>query len=154
MTGLLATLKALPSAYDKDLQEDKPAVFAAADTLLVMLPVMAGAIDTLTVHADRMQAALDASMLATDLADYLVQRGVPFREAHGLAGRAVRKAIELGVSLDRLPLYEWKAISPLIEEDVASVFDFAASIDRRNVIGGTGREAVQAAVGRSEKRDA
>jgi len=143
LTGLLAALKALPSAYDKDLQEDKPAVFAAADTLLVMLPVIAGAIDTLTVHADRMRAALDASMLATDLADYLVQRGVPFREAHGLAGRAVRKAIELGVSLDRLPAHEWKAISPVIEEDVASVFDFTASVDRRNVIGGTGHEAVK-----------
>jgi argininosuccinate lyase len=143
LTGLLATLKALPSAYDKDLQEDKPAVFAAADTLMVMLPVVAGAIETLTVRADRMQAALDANMLATDLADYLVVRGVPFREAHGMAGRAVRKAIELGISLDRLPFYEWKAISPLIEEDVSSVFDFGAAIDRRNVIGGTGRSAVQ-----------
>jgi argininosuccinate lyase len=143
LTGLLATLKALPSAYDKDLQEDKPAVFATTDTLLVMLPVMAGAIDTLTVHADRMKSALDANMLATDLADYLVQRGVPFREAHGLAGRAVKKAIELEVSLDRLPAYEWKAISPLIAEDVASVFDFMAAVDRRSVIGGTGREAVK-----------
>jgi argininosuccinate lyase len=143
LTGLLATLKALPSAYDKDLQEDKPAVFAAADTLRGMLPVVAGAIETLTVRADRMQAALDASMLATDLADYLVQRGVPFREAHGLAGRAVKRASELEISLDRLPGYEWKAISPLIEEDVASVFDFTAAVDRRNVIGGTGREAVK-----------
>jgi argininosuccinate lyase len=143
MTGLLATLKALPSAYDKDLQEDKLAVFAAVDMLSIMLPVMAGAIDTLTVRGDRMAAALDAAMLATDLADYLVKRDVPFREAHGLAGQAVRKAIELGISLDRLPYYEWKAISPLIEEDVSSVFDFAASIDRRNVIGGTGRDAVK-----------
>ncbi len=143
LTGLLATLKALPSAYDKDLQEDKPVVFDAADTLRRMLPVMAGAINTLTVRGDRMAAALDAAMLATDLADYLVKRGVPFREAHGLAGQAVRKAIELGVSLDRLPFYEWKAISPLIEEDVSSVFDFAASIERRNVIGGTGRAAVK-----------
>ncbi len=143
LTGLLATLKALPSAYDKDLQEDKPAVFAATDTLLVMLPVVAAAIDTLTVHADRMKAALDANMLATDLADYLVLGGVPFREAHGLAGRAVKRAIELEVSLDQLPGYEWKAISPLIEEDVAGVFDFAASVDRRNAIGGTGHEAVK-----------
>jgi argininosuccinate lyase len=143
LTGLLTTLKALPSAYDKDLQEDKPAVFAAADALRIMLPVVAGVIETLTVHADRMQAALDANMLATDLADYLVLRGVPFREAHGLAGRAVKKAIELEVSLDKLPAYAWKAISPLIAEDVASVFDFAASADRRNVIGGTGREAAK-----------
>jgi argininosuccinate lyase len=143
LTGLLTTLKALPSAYDKDLQEDKPAVFAATDALRAMLPVVAGTIETLTVRANRMQAALDANMLATDLADYLVLRGVPFREAHGLAGRAVHRAIELEVGLDRLPVYEWKAISPLIEEDVASVFDFAASADRRNVIGGTGRSAVQ-----------
>jgi argininosuccinate lyase len=143
LTGLLATLKALPSAYDKDLQEDKPAAFAVADTLLVMLPVAAGAIETLTVRADRMQAALDANMLATDLADYLVLRGVPFRAAHGLAGRAVKKAIELGVSLDRLPASEWKAISPLIEEDVASVFDFTGSVNRRSVIGGTGSTAVR-----------
>jgi argininosuccinate lyase len=143
LAGLLAALKALPSAYDKDLQEDKPAVFAAADTLLAMLPVVAGAIETLTVRADRMQAALDATMLATDLADYLVQRDVPFREAHGLAGRAVRRASELGVSLDRLPANEWRAISPLIEEDVTSVFDFTASVDRRRVIGGTAHEAVK-----------
>jgi argininosuccinate lyase len=143
LTGLLATLKALPSAYDKDLQEDKPAVFAAADTLVAMLPVVAGAIETLTVRADHMQAALDANMLATDLADYLVLRGVPFREAHGLAGRAVKKASELGVSLDQLPAYEWKAISPLIEEDVAGVFDFMASVNRRSAAGGTGSAAVK-----------
>jgi len=116
-----------------------------------MLPVIAGAIGTLTVHADRMQAALDATMLATDLADYLVQRGVPFREAHGLAGRAVRRAVDLGISLDRLPLYEWKNISPLIEADVSGVFDFAAAIARRNVIGGTGREAVQQQVAEAKR---
>ena len=90
-----------------------------------------------------MKAALDANMLATDLADYLVQRGVPFREAHGLAGRAVKRAIELQVGLDQLPGYEWKAISPLIEEDVTSVFDFTASVDRRSALGGTAREAVK-----------
>lgn len=143
LTGLLTTLKALPSAYDKDLQEDKPAVFAATDTLLLMLPVVAGAIDTLTVHADHMQAALDAHMLATDLADYLVLHGVPFRDAHGIAGRAVKRAIELQVSLDQLPFYELQALSPKFEEDVRGVFDYAAAIDRRNVIGGTGREAVK-----------
>jgi argininosuccinate lyase len=143
LTGWLATLKALPSAYDKDLQEDKPAVFAATDTLLVMLPVIAGTIETLTVHADRMQAALDATMLATDLADYLVQRNVPFREAHGIAGRAVRKAIELQINLDQLPFYEWQTLSPKFGEDVRGVFDYAASIDKRNVIGGTAHEAVK-----------
>ncbi len=143
LTGFLATLKALPSAYDKDLQEDKPAAFAAMDTLSIMLPVLAGAIDTLTVHADRMRAALDANMLATDLADYLALRGVPFREAHGIAGRAVRRAIELQISLADLPFYELQALSPKFEADVRGVFDYESSVNRRKAIGGTGREAVQ-----------
>jgi argininosuccinate lyase len=151
LTGLLATLKALPSAYDKDLQEDKLAVLDAADNLRRMIPVMTGVINTLTVHADRMRAALDPNMLATDLADYLVERGVPFREAHGLAGRAVKKAIELKINLDQLPLNEWKSISPLIDEDVSKVFDFATSIDRHNAIGGTGHQAVKEQLAQAKK---
>ncbi len=142
LAGLLSALKGLPSAYDKDLQEDKPPVFDAADTLLRLIPVMTGAIDTLTIHAERMQAALDPSMLATDLADYLVQHGVPFREAHGIVGRAVKRSIELGTSIDRLSLKEWQSISPIFDRDVAHLFDFNAAIDRRNVVGGTGRQAV------------
>lgn len=138
LTGLLATLKSLPSAYDKDLQEDKPAVFEAAKTLLTMLPVTAGAIRTLSVKANRMQAALDPAMLATDLADYAVAKGVPFREAHAIAGKAVRRAIELGIPLDRLAVGDLQAIHPVFEADVATVFDFQAAIDRRNTIGGTG----------------
>jgi argininosuccinate lyase len=143
LTGLLATLKSLPSAYDKDLQEDKPPVFEAANTLLRMLPVTAGAIRTLSVKADRMQAALDPAMLATDLADYAVSRSVPFREAHALAGRAVRRAIELGIKLDQLPVNELQVISPVFDQDVASVFDVQAAIDRRSAIGGTGTTAVR-----------
>jgi argininosuccinate lyase len=143
LTGLLSTLKGLPSAYDKDLQEDKLPVFDAAGTLLRIVPVMTGVITTLTVHADQMKAALEPNMLATDLADYLVQRDVPFREAHGIAGRAVRKAIELQITLDQLPLYEWQTLSPKFGEDVRGVFDYAAAIDRRNAIGGTAHEAVK-----------
>lgn len=146
LTGLLATLKGLPSAYDKDLQEDKPAVFAAVETLLTVLPVTAGAIRTLSVKADRMQAALDPALLATDLADYLVARGVPFREAHAITGRAVRRAIELGIKLDQLPLIELQAIHPVFDEAVTSVFDFQAAIERRSVTGGTGSLAVQAQI--------
>ena len=86
LTGLMATLKGLPSAYDKDLQEDKAPVFAAFDTLDVMLPVIAGTITTMKVNRGRMLKAVDASLLATDLADYLVKRGVPFRQAHGIVG--------------------------------------------------------------------
>ena len=121
-------------------------MFEAANTLLRMLPVMAGAIRTLSVKADRMQAALDPAMLATDLADYAVAHGVPFREAHAIAGKAVRRAIELGIKLirlDQLSLSELRAIHPVFEEDVTTVFDFQAAIDRRRASGGTGSSAVR-----------
>jgi argininosuccinate lyase len=143
LTGLLATLKALPSAYDKDLQEDKLPVFEAADTLDLLLPVMAGAISTLTVRADRMRAAIDPAMLATDLADYLVYQGVPFREAHHAAGRAVKRAQELGVNLTELELSEWQAIHPAFAGDLVQVFDPERAVARRSALGGTAPAAVQ-----------
>ncbi len=139
LTGLMATLKGLPSAYDKDLQEDKPPVFAAYDTLDVMLPVLGGTLATMRVNRERMTGALDSGLLATELADYLVKKGLPFREAHHLVGQAVR----LG-PLDRVPLAALQAISPAIEADVAQLWDFRAAIDRRNVAGGTGTESVRA----------
>ena len=86
LTGLLSVLKGLPSAYDKDLQEDKQPVFEAADTLDLMLPVMSGVLETLTIYQEKIELALDPALLATDLADYLVRKGVPFREAHRLVG--------------------------------------------------------------------
>jgi argininosuccinate lyase len=141
LTGLLATLKGLPSTYDKDLQEDKVPVFQATDTLLTILPVLAGALETMTVDEKRMLAAIDASMLATDLADYLVRKGVPFREAHGMAGKAVRAAAEKGLSLDQLPLTEWQALGPF-EADVNQVFDPLKSVEQRNAIGGTSPRSV------------
>ena len=143
LAGLLATLKGLPSTYDKDLQEDKPPVFDAADTLEAMLPVMSGLLRTLQVHPEKMRAALDPALLATDLADYLVQRGVPFREAHGMIGQAVRRAQALGVRLDQLPLAEMQAISPVFGADVSQVYDFLASANRRAVPGGTALEEVR-----------
>ena len=99
LTGLLATLKGLPSTYDKDLQEDKVPVFQATDTLLAILPVIAGALRTITVKQERMRAAIDSTMMATDLADYLVSKGIPFREAHAMAGKAVRAAGEQKIEL-------------------------------------------------------
>ncbi|MCI0551021.1 MAG: argininosuccinate lyase, partial [Anaerolineae bacterium] len=89
LTGLLATLKGLPSTYDKDLQEDKAPVFLATDTLLAILPVLAGALRTITVKTERLRSAIDSTMLATDLADYLVEKGVPFRKAHAMAGKVL-----------------------------------------------------------------
>jgi argininosuccinate lyase len=142
LTGMLATLKGLPSTYDKDLQEDKVPVFQATDTLLAILPVLAGALATMTVNESRMLAAIDASMLATDLADYLVRKGVPFREAHGVAGKAVRVAAEKGVSLDQLSLNDWQALGPF-EADVKDVFDPIKAVEQRNAIGGTSPQSVK-----------
>ncbi len=143
LAGFLATLKGLPSAYDKDLQEDKQALFETADTLCLMLPVISGLLDTLRVHPQRMRAALDPAMLATDLADYLVARGIPFRQAHSIAGQCVRRANELSMPLSELPLSEFQAIHSIFQADVADVFDFDASVSRRSVAGGTSPQAVQ-----------
>ena len=118
LTGLMTTLKGLPSTYDKDLQEDKVPVFNAYDTLMAILPVLAGALQTLSLHPERMRAAIDPGMLATDLADYLVQKGLPFRQAHAVAGQAVQLAGKLGKPLDTLSLPEFQSLSPLIDSDV------------------------------------
>jgi argininosuccinate lyase len=143
LTGLLATLKGLPSTYDKDLQEDKAPVFAAADTLMAILPVIAGALRTITAKPQRMRSAIDSFMMATDLADYLVDRGIPFRETHAIAGKAVRLANEKMVGLDKLSLEEYQALSPAFEADVYQVFDPLKSVEKRNAIGGTSPQSVQ-----------
>jgi len=143
LTGLMATLKGLPSTYDKDLQEDKPAVFAAFDTLTGLLPVLANAIRTLTVNPQRMRAALDPAMLATDLADYLVEKGIPFREAHEAAGKAVAAAAQSGTSIEALPLETYRSLHPGFGSDVRSVFDAEKSVSRRKSLGGTAPEAVK-----------
>ncbi|MBK8781139.1 MAG: argininosuccinate lyase [Anaerolineales bacterium] len=143
LTGLMATLKGLPSTYDKDLQEDKAPVFQATDTLLSILPVMAEALRTITVKPERMRSAIDSTMMATDLADYLVEKGVPFREAHSLAGKVVRAAGERNVRMEKLSLEAYQAISPVFEADVYQVFDPLESINKRNTVGGTSLQSVK-----------
>jgi argininosuccinate lyase len=143
LAGLMTTLKGLPSAYDKDLQEDKVPVFQAYDTLMAILPVLAGALRTLGLHPERMRAAIDPGMLATDLADTLVRKGMPFRQAHSLAGQAVQLAGKLGKPLDTLSLQEFQSLTPLFDSDVYVVFDPLKSVARRNAIGGTAPEAVK-----------
>jgi argininosuccinate lyase len=143
LTGMLAALKGLPSAYDKDLQDDKAPVFAAADLVALLMPVMSGAIATLTIHPERMRSDLNPSILATDLADYLVERGVPFRQAHQASGQAVRRAEELGVALPELPLAEWQTIHPAFDPDLAAIFDPERALARRAAYGGTAPEAVR-----------
>lgn len=144
LAGFLAVLKGTPSAYDKDLQEDKIPVFEASDTLNLMLPVLSGCLKTLTIHPERMRAALDPALLATDLADYLVDKGIPFRQAHQLVGQAVRRAQETRLPIDQLPLAEFKAIHPAFDPDLYRVFDVFVSIGRRSAVGGTSPDAVLA----------
>jgi len=143
LTGLLATLKGLPSTYDKDLQEDKAPVFTATDTLLAILPVITGALRTITAKPERMHNAIDSFMMATDLADYLVGKGIPFRETHAIAGKAVRLAGEKNIQLDELLLEAYQALCPAFEADVYQVFDALKSVEKRNAIGGTSPQSVK-----------
>jgi argininosuccinate lyase len=132
----------LPSGYSKDLQDDKRALFEAVDTMLLVLPAMAGAVAELRFDRARMRAAVTGTMMATDLADYLVRKGVTFREAHGVVGSLVRAAEEAGIELDALPLSQIRAAHPLIGDDVTVALTADASLAARNVDGGTGPDAV------------
>ncbi len=143
LVGLLTVLKGLPTGYNRDLQEDKEAVFDSVDTLAVVLPAITGAVAGLTLDRGRLAAAMGTQMLATDLADYLVRRGVPFREAHHVAGALVRVAEDVGRELGRLTLEEMNAVHPAFADDVYEVFDPAASVESRSVRGGTAAAALE-----------
>ena len=149
LVALLTTLKGLPSAYNKDLQEDKEPLFDALDTLKLALPVAAGVVRTLKVNAGVMAAALDDGMLATDLADCLVRRGVPFRQSHELVGRAVRRAELRGLPLRELPLAEFQAISEAFDDDLYAVFDHRRSVEARDSYGGTAMTALRQQIERA-----
>jgi argininosuccinate lyase len=142
LVSLMAAIKGLPSGYSKDLQDDKRALFDAVDTLLLVLPAMAGAIAELTFNRARMRAAVSSSMMATDLADYLVRKGASFREAHGAVGALVRAAEEAGVEMDELPAERFTSAHPLFGDDARDALSADASIALREVAGGTGPRAV------------
>lgn len=147
LTGLLTTLKGLPAGYNKDLQEDKEPLFDTFDTLDQVLPVLTGMIAALTFNTGRMRAALDDGMLATELADWLVlEKGLPFREAHHLVGQAVKLAENRGVGLRALPLDDYRGIDACFEESLFGVLDVDAAISKRRGYGGTSPEAVQRAI--------
>src|SRR5947199_63116 len=142
LVALLTTLKGLPAGYSKDLQEDKPLLFDAFDTLGLVLPAVSGAVAALTVDAERMHAALDASLRATDLADLLVESGVPFRESHGLVGRLVREAERSGVPLDHVPIPAAAALHPALGAALAQLGTWEHSIEGRATPGGASRASV------------
>ncbi|MBJ2121322.1 argininosuccinate lyase [Arthrobacter sp. MSA 4-2] len=143
LTGLLATLKGLPLAYNRDLQEDKEPVFDAVDTLELLLPAVSGMIATLTFSTERMAAlAPQGFALATDVAEWLVRQGVPFREAHELSGAAVRLAEGRGVDLDGLTDEEYAGISAHLTPGVREVLSVEGSLGSRDAQGGTAPAAV------------
>lgn len=142
LVALLTVLKGLPMTYNKDMQEDKEGFFDSFDTLDLALEVAAAAIATMSARPERMLAALDDAMLATDLADELVRRGVAFREAHGQVGRLVRRALELKLSLRALPLAEYQAVHPELDANIYACFDFARSVARKESSGGTAPQRV------------
>ena len=143
LTGLLTILKGLPSSYNKDLQEDKEALFDAADNVRRVLPVVTAIIRTLRVNPERMRAALDEEMLATELADYLVRKGLPFRQAHHIVGEVVQIAGAQQLRLSQVPLETLRGLSELFEADVREVFDFDTAVARRAAPGGTAPDAVR-----------
>jgi argininosuccinate lyase len=142
--GFLALLKGLPSGYNRDLQEDKTPLFDTVDTLLTVLPAMAGAVASARFRPDRIHGVLDTQLLATDLADYLVRKGVPFRQSHEAVGRLVKSAEDQGCSLEDLSDEAFRAAHAGFEPDVRRVFDWEASVEARTTTGGTARAAVEA----------
>ncbi|MGH7754350.1 MAG: argininosuccinate lyase, partial [Gemmatimonadales bacterium] len=142
LVAMLATTKGLAAGYQKDLQEDKALLFDAFDTLSLTLPAVSGAVATLTVNADRMLAALGPALKATDLADLLVEAGVPFRDSHRLVGQLVRETERLGVPLDRVPAKVAAAIHPALGAAVAQLGDWESSVESRATPGGSSRESV------------
>ncbi len=141
---ILTVLKGLPAGYNRDLQEDKEAVFDSVDTLSLVLPAMTGAVRSMTLVRARIEEALRPGMLATDLADHLVRRGVPFRESHDVAGALVRAAEASGRELSALSLEEMRAVHPGFGPEVFAIFDPRTSVESRAVRGGTSAAALEA----------
>lgn len=150
--GLLTALKGLPSSYNRDLQEDKEPLFAAHHETLAMLRIAAGAVAATRIREDRMRAAAGPELLATEAADYLVHKGVPFRKAHEIAGQVVREAERAGVPWTELPLETMRRFSPLFTGDLHACITLDAAIARRDVPGGTAPARVCQAILDAEAR--
>lgn len=151
LISLLTTVKGLATGYQRDLQEDKEPVFDALDTLNLTLPVMEGVIGSLVVREEQMSKALSFDLLATDLADYLVRKGVSFRRAHDVVGQVLARAEEKRVAPVELPLEDLRALSPEFDSDVTSAFDFRASVERRDSEGGVSARAIEAQIRKAER---
>ncbi len=152
LIGLLTVMKGLPLAYDKDMQEDKEGVFDALDTLYFALDIYAGMISTMTVNGEHTRAVLESDFSnATDMADYLAKKGLPFRQAHAVVGNAVHYCIEHHKVLLDLSMEEFKAMSPLFEEDIKEALSIENCVKNRESYGGTGSKSVERQQTHAEK---
>ena len=142
LVSLLTVLKGLPTGYNRDLQEDKRTLFDSVDTLTMVLPAIDGAIRGAEFQTDRIEAALEPQLFSTDLADYLVRAGVPFRKAHEVVATVVRVAEDQGVPVDQLPLEAFQEAHAAFGSDVLDVFVWERSVEAREAPGGTARKAV------------
>ena len=146
--SLLTTMKGLPLAYNKDMQEDKELAFDAIDTVKGCILLFTGMISTVSFNRDVMEkSAKNGFTNATDAADYLVNHGVPFRDAHGIVGKLVLFCLEKGISLDDMSLEEFKAISPVFEEDIYQAISMKTCVEKRMTIGAPGEEAMRKVIG-------
>ena len=139
LTSMLTTMKGIPLAYNKDMQEDKELTFDAIDTVKGCIALFTGMISTMQFNKENMEASAKKGFTnATDAADYLVNRGVPFRDAHGIVGRLVLLCIDKGISLDELPLEEYRKISPVFEEDIYEAISMKTCVEKRVTLGAPG----------------
>ena len=144
LVALLTTMKGLPLAYNKDMQEDKELTFDAVDTVKGCLSLFTGMIASMSFRKDVMEASARHGFTnATDAADYLVNKGVPFRDAHGIVGQLVLLCIEKGIALDDLPLEEYRRISPVFDQDVYEAISMKTCVDKRQTLGAPGPEAMK-----------
>ena len=152
LISLLTTMKGIPLAYNKDMQEDKELAFDAIDTVKDCLSLFNGMISTMKFNKQTMEAsAKNGFTNATDAADYLVNHGVPFRDAHGIIGQLVLVCLEKNISLDQLPLEEYKKISPVFEEDIYDAISIKTCVEKRNTIGAPGQSAMKRVLEINEK---
>ena len=152
LNALLTTMKGIPLAYNKDMQEDKEWAFDAMDTAKGCITLFAGMLKTMQFNKDRMEeSAKHGFTNATDAADYLVNHGVPFRDAHGIVGKLVLTCIEKKIPLDALPLEEYKKISPVFEEDIYEAIDLETCVNKRITIGAPGKDAMEKSIAAYQK---
>jgi argininosuccinate lyase len=152
LMSLLAAMKSLPLAYNKDMQEDKEPVFDAVDTVRMCVPVFAAMIDTMTVNKENMRAAAGRGFInATDCADYLTKKGMPFRDAYTVVGNLVYYCQESGKTLEEIPIDELKMASPLFDSDVYDALNMENCVQTRRSFGGPAREETKRQIGEIEK---